>query len=200
NALVDEMDIYINKATIPTQISNFYENTTAYELTASVKWSTWFKPFAFVFHMISKRIGQLNLPLTSNNIKMDGTITKVDANVDGRQSPRIWQRQVNGQTIFSAIYAVHRDDQRAYMNIALPLPKSVMHGILTLRVKNNKLYLTSDDEGDAGTYMTFGSYTFKLPLHEYFVLSEQDGQLTATHTMKLFGIRFLTIHYWIQND
>ena len=126
---------------------------------------------------------------------MDGEILKDDAALDGRENPRVWQRYWNGQTIFSAIYSIHTTDNETYMNIALPLPKSAMHGILTVAVKNDKLYLTSDAPGDAGTYFSIGRYTFKLPLHEYFTIWEQDGELCATHEMTLFGVKFLHIDY-----
>ena len=198
HALVDDMSVFIDKTKVPSRISDFYENTIHYELTASVRWSGWFKPLAFIYQFISRKMGQLNLPFSSKAIKMDGTITKISEELDGRSAPRVWQRQANGKTIFSAIYAIHTDNHRTYMNIALPLPKASMHGILTLHVANNKLYLTSDDVGDAGTYLSIGHSTFKLPLHEYFTIWEENDQLLATHKMTLLGIRFLTISYWIK--
>ena len=160
HALVDEMSVFINQSKLAPRISDFYENTLHYSLYASVKWATWFKPFAFIYQFISRRIGQLNLPYSKALIKMDGEIMKVDAAQDGRENPRVWQRRANGQTIFSAIYSVHTTDNETYMNIALPLPKSAMHGILTVAVKDDKLYLTSDFPGDAGTYFSIGRYTF----------------------------------------
>ena len=199
HALVDDMDVFINKDSIASRIYDFYENTLHYELFASVQWSTWFKPFAFLYQFMSRRIGQLNLPYSADVIKMDGDILKVDANIDGRMNPRIWQRSANGQTIFSAIYSVHTNNNHTYMNIALPLPKSVMHGILTVVVKDDSLYLTSNANGDAGTYLSIGRFIFKLPLHEYFTIEEQDHKLYATHEMTLFGVKFLHIDYTIHN-
>ena len=84
------------------------------------------------------------------------------------------------------------------MNIALLLPKSTKYGILVLNVKDHKLYLTSDEKGDAGTYFSVGQYTFKLPLHEYFTIWEEEGKLRASHSMTIFGVKFLRIDYWIQ--
>ena len=195
HALVDDMSVFIDKRMLAQRISDFYENTLQYALYASVKWSTWFKPFAFIYQFISRRIGQLNLPYSKEVVQMDGVILNVDTALDGRDFPRMWQRSANGQTIFSAIYSVHTTENETYMNIALPLPKSVMHGILSVTVQGDKLYLTSDAPGDAGTYFSIGRYTFKLPLHEYFTFSEQDGELRATHEMTLFGKKFLHIDY-----
>ncbi|MFS0875028.1 YndJ family protein [Solibacillus isronensis] len=196
--LVDDMASYVNKEEFPELVSEFYESTTQFELKASVQWATWFKPFAFVYQFISRKMGQLNLPFSSKTIMMDGEIWQVDPQHDGREKPRVWQRSVNGDPVFNAIYSTHQDASNTYMNIALPLPFSSMHGILQLSVKERALYLTSDGQGDAGTYLAIGSYIFKLPLHEYFVIKEQQGALTATHQMTLFGMKFLQIDYYIQ--
>lgn len=196
--LVDDMSSYINKEAIPELVSAFYERTTQFELKASVQWAAWFKPFAFVYQFISRKLGQLNLPFSSKTIVMDGEIWQVDPQQDGREKPRVWQRSINGDPVFNAIYSKHHDASNTYMNIALPLPFSTMHGILQLSVKDRALYLTSDGQGDAGTYLAIGFYVFKLPLHEYFVIMEQKGTLTATHQMTLFGITFLHIDYQIR--
>lgn len=196
--LVDDMTEFIDKEVIPSLISDFYEQTGQFHLTASVKWATWFKPFAFVYQFISRRIGQLNLPYSAKPIVMDGQIMKVDEALDGRESPRVWQRTIEAELVFVAIYSKHWQDDHCYMNIALPLPFSSMHGILQLSAKDEKLYLTSEASGDAGTYLAIGKYVLQLPLHEYFVMTEEAGVLRATHDMTLFGVAFLHIDYDIE--
>lgn len=196
--LVDDMGNLIDIEKIPALISAFYEQTVKFELTASVKWATWFKPIAFFYQFFSQKIGQLNLPYSSKPVVMDGQILKIDESLDGRAKPRVWQRAIEGQPVFKAIYSTHWKNDQCYMNIALPLPMSTMHGILKPSTKNNKLYLTSDAQGDAGTYLTFGDYTLQLPLHEYFMIQEEQGNLKATHDMTLFGLSFLHIDYHIQ--
>ena len=196
--LIDDMTSYLNKEEIPVLIVEFYERTMQFELKASVQWEIWFKPFAFVYQFISRKMGQLNLPFSSKTIVMDGEILEVDPQNDGREKPRVWQRSINGKPVFNAIYSQHTDATNTFMNIALPLPFSSMHGILQLSAKDGILYLTSDGQGDAGTYLAIGSYVFKLPLHEYFIIKEHKGLLTATHEMKLFGMKFLHIDYQIE--
>ena len=196
--LVDDMGDFIDKGKIPALISSFYEHTAQFHLTASVKWAAWFKPVAFVYQFISRRIGQLNLPYSSKPVVMDGQILKVDETLDGRENPRVWQRTIEGQPVFKAIYSQHEKDGRCYMNIALPLPMSTMHGILQLSTVDESLYLTSDAPGDAGTYLAVGNYVLQLPLHEYFIIKEEKGMLKATHDMTLFGLSFLHIDYYIQ--
>ncbi|WP_431026949.1 YndJ family protein [Lysinibacillus sp. LZ02] len=196
--LVDDMADFIDKEKIPALICDFYEQTTHFHLTASVQWATWFKPMAFIYQFISRRMGQLNLPYSSRSAVMDGQIWKVNAMLDGREKPRVWQRSIQGQPVFNAIYSQHQYENQRYMNIALPLPFSSMHGILQLSTKNNRLYLTSDVQGDAGTYLAIGKSIFKMPLHEYFVMREEQERLIATHEMTLFGKAFLHIDYTIR--
>ena len=196
--LVDDMSDFIDKSEVPALISDFYERTTQFHLTASVKWATWFKPIAFVYQFISRRIGQLNLPYSAKPVVMDGQIVKVDELLDGRENPRVWQRTIEGRPVFKAIYSQHWKDGRCYMNIALPLPMSTMHGILQLSIVDESLQLTSDAPGDAGTYLAVGNYVLQLPLHEYFIIKEDKGTLKATHDMTLFRLPFLHIDYQIQ--
>lgn len=195
--LVDQLGEYTDIQKLPTKIIRFYERTEEFQLRASVKWATWFKPLAFLYQFVSRKMGQLNLPFSSSPLEMTGEIRLVNEQLDGRTKPRVWKRTIGSETVFVAIYSKHQSDGVTYMNIALPLPFSSMHGILQLSTRNEKLYLTSHGEGDAGTYLAIGTYVFRLPLHENFVLCEQGGILIATHDMTLFGLHFLQIDYLI---
>ncbi|WP_054752260.1 YndJ family protein [Piscibacillus salipiscarius] len=82
NGLVDHMDIYqLNLA--PT-IKDFYENTSDYRLWAKVKWHSWFKPFAAIYKMLSRHTQQINLPLSSKRVEMDGGIHLLKPELDSR--------------------------------------------------------------------------------------------------------------------
>ncbi|MGE7090636.1 hypothetical protein ACQKII_04095 [Lysinibacillus sp. NPDC048646] len=197
--LVDALSDFTNTTKLPSAISHFYEQTNAYRLLASVQWRTWFKPFAFLYQGISRWMQQLNLPFTSKQIEMTGIIAKVDAEQDGRHAPRAWIRKIGQQTTFVAIYAKHTTAQTTYMNIALPLPFSTMIGVLYLYEEHGQLHLTSAHEGDAGIYLAFKDYMFKLPLHEHFIITAtNDRNLTAVHTIRIFGMPFLQIDYQIE--
>lgn len=196
--LVDDMSVFLDKKTLPKTIVDFYEQTTNYQLFATVKWAAWFKPFAVIYKLISLRLQQLNLPLSSKRIEMTGEIRAVDTVLDGRNHPRAWIRKVNKNTVFTAIYSHHNTEGRTYMNIALPVPFSSMIGILQLNEINGTLILTSEGEGDAGIYLAAGKTLFRLPLSEYFIIEETEkGSLTALHKMHIFGIPFLKIEYTI---
>ena len=197
NGLVDDMGVYVNRNNVQASIIDFYENTKQYQLYSEVHWHTWFKPFAVVYGNISKKIQQLNLHYSSRKMEMTGDIIAVE---DGRLKTRAWLRKIGSDVIFVALYSLHEKDEKTYMNIALPLPFSSMTGILELREQDNlNLLLTSSgsDNSDAGIYLSFNKYVFKLPLHEQFLIEEICGQLSAKHRMKIFSIPFLSIDYTI---
>jgi len=198
--LVDELSDFVDVKTLPKTIVHFYEHTDQYRLFASVKWATWFKPFAMCFKLISTNLQQLNLPISSKLTEMTYKIRIVDSLLDGRKNPRVWMRQVKENTVFIAIYSQHETKGRTYMNIALPLPYSSMIGILQLEAIDGSLILTSEGEGDPGIYLASSKTLFKLPLSEYFLIKETSvGSLIAHHKMRIFGIPFLQIEYNINS-
>jgi len=197
--LVDEFTIY-QLVDVPTSIQDFYLHTEDYRLFSSVRWKFWFKPLAFVYSWFSRRVKQLNLPYDGKWVEMTGSIQSIDSIVDGRISPRAWIRKIGKDEVFVALYSHHVEKDSAYMNIALPLPKSSMIGILRLYMEQEKLILSSEsnDETSAGIYIAVGNHLPKLPLTERFTVWElETGVLKAIHQMKLFNIPFLTIHYEI---
>ncbi|WP_277586618.1 YndJ family protein [Psychrobacillus antarcticus] len=198
NGLVDNLDVYINKENVQPAIIDFYENTKQYQLFSEVQWHTWFKPFAAIYGLISQHIQQLNLPYSSKQMEMTGDIIAVK---DGRFQTRAWLRKIESDVIFVALYSLHKNGDKTYMNIALPLPFSTMIGILELQELNNKnLLLTSQtsNNSDAGIYLSFRNSVCKLPLQEQFLIEElPSGELYAKHRMKIFSIPFLSIDYKI---
>ncbi|UAL47921.1 YndJ family protein [Sutcliffiella horikoshii] len=196
--LVGDLSDFVDVKCFPDTIVQFYEQTDRYQLVASVKWSTWFKPLAWCYKWISTQMQQLNLPISSKPTEMTYTIRAVDPELDGRKSPRAWIRKVENNTVFVAIYSQHETEGRTYMNIALPLPFSSMIGILQLDAVDGRLVLSSEGDGDSGIYLAVGKTIFKLPLSEYFIIREQSrGVLTAEHKMKIFGVPFLRVDYRI---
>lgn len=202
--LVEDMRIYedIDLHTLSPMIIDFYERTTSYRLFAKVKWKIWFKPFAAVYRMFSKRTEQINLPISSREVEMTGDIVPVSEETDGRRRPRAWVRKIGGEVCFIAIYSFHKTRERTYMNIGLPLPWSTMTGVLELNQMGSRLSLSSkrftSKKADSGTYLTVKQKRFKLPIEEYFLVEEVgEGDLRAIHKMWLFSVPFLTIQYRI---
>ncbi|MCD5323390.1 MULTISPECIES: hypothetical protein [Pontibacillus] len=203
--LVEDMRLYredVDLNTLSPAIIDFYERTTSYRLLAKVKWKAWFKPFAAVYRLLSKRTEQINLPLSGKEVEMTGDIVPVSEETDGRYRPRAWVRKIGDEVCFVAIYSFHKTNQRTYMNIGLPLPFSTMTGVLELHQKGSRLSLSSkrlkSKDADSGTYLKTRLGSFKLPIEEYFLVEEVgEGALHATHNMWLWSIPFLTITYCI---
>ncbi len=208
SGLVDRMKVFepqLDCHTLSPKVIDFYENTVDYRLFASVKWHAWFMPFAVVYKAISRKLKQINLPLHRREIEMTGVILSVDEELDGRASVRAWVRNVNGETAFVALYSIHENEERTYMNIALPLPFSTMIGVLDLMQDGRDLRLTSQNLNaptpDAGIYLAVKKKILKLPIEEDFIVREnKDGSLIATHKMWIFSIPFLTINYSIHHN
>ncbi|MED4039624.1 YndJ family protein [Niallia taxi] len=198
SGLVDDLSEFVEIKELPKTIVNFYEQTNKYRLFATTYWAAWFKPLLIIYKPVSIWLNQLNLPVSKKRVEMHGQILGVNPVLDGRKSPRAWVRDVNGSTVFTAIYSSHENNFTTYMNIALPLPFSIMIGILRLEMRNKSLVLSSRGDGDQGIYLATGKLLFKLPLSEDFLIEEkQAGELTAIHKMKLFGLPFLQINYHI---
>lgn len=207
--LVNDMSIYqgdIDFSTLSPTIRDFYEKTSQYRLFAKVKWHTWFKPFSAIYRLFSRKVRQINLPLSSSEVEMTGDIIPVQEGLDGRNQPRAWVRKVDGEVCFVAIYSSHRTSGKTYMNIALPLPGATMTGVLKIEQFGEHLSLSSikrhASQGDQGIYLsTRKGRLYKLPLHEQFIVEElHRGVLRAKHQMWIFGLPFLTIQYMIYHE
>lgn len=75
--LVDDLSAFVDTKALTKTIIEFYEQTDRYQLIASIKWATWFKPFAMCYKLISKQMQQLNLPISSKETEMTGEIKKL---------------------------------------------------------------------------------------------------------------------------
>lgn len=204
SGLVDSMKDYqsshFDANQLSTIIRNFYEQTENYSMRAQVQWSPWFRPFAALYSLISKKTEQIHLGLHSEWQQITGEIVGVTSEKDGRKQVRAWIRtNEKDETMFVALYSMHTYDGEVYMNIALPLLFSNMTGILRLENQSNQLVITSkvaNDRKDEGIYLCFSKLRIMLPLSETFYIEETDeGELTADHQMKIFGKRFLRIRY-----
>ena len=105
--LVDDMHVY-KLATVSPRIIDFYENTTDYRLFATVKWRTWFRPFAFLYTLVSRKTQQINLPFHGRQIEMTGDVLALRDGVDGRNHVRAWLRKIDEDTaICCAIFRTY---------------------------------------------------------------------------------------------
>ncbi|MEN1935209.1 YndJ family protein [Paenibacillus sp. 102] len=204
NQMSDFHSMQFDERKVSPLIIDFYEHTKNYQLKANIKWSRWFRPFAFLYEKMSRHMQQIHLGMGHRWEAMHGDIIAINDECDGREDVRAWIRKnEQDKTIFVALYSQHTYSGETYMNIALPLPYSNMTGILKLRNDNKDLIITSrlrkSTKGDEGVYLHTRFFTFRLPLAETFTIKEKnDRTLTANHQMWIFGVRFLEIDYEIE--
>ncbi|MCA0972568.1 YndJ family protein [Halobacillus litoralis] len=188
-------------SSIHPEVRRFYLETDQYDMKADVKWQKGFRKLSRVSHRITSRMGQINLP-TSTSMNMTGEIVPVSDQLDGRPQVRAWVRknEATEEPVFTALYSYHKQSGETYMNIALPLPIGTMTGVLKPEKDGGDgLILTShlrpDSRGDEGVYLTFGNWTVRTPIREWFHVQVQGDRLVAVHNMSLWSIPFLTISY-----
>ncbi|WP_079477160.1 YndJ family protein [Halobacillus salinus] len=182
-------------------IRKFYLRTDQFTMEADVRWEKRFQAFSKLSCRVTRKFGQINLPLTGR-MNMSGEIVSISDKQDGREQVRAWVRknEKTDEPVFTALYSYHKRASETYMNISLPLPLGTMTGILRPEHDGREgLVLTShlrpDSRGDEGVYLTFGSWTIRTPLREWFHVSVRDGDLAARHQLAVWGIKFLTIDY-----
>ncbi len=211
DSLVDNMEAYdredFHSRNLHPEIVSFYENTLNYELDSHTQWQPGFVFFSKLYKSISKRIGQINLPLNGvDHIQMTSKIIPLISEKDGRPDVRAWIRRTgDGESIFAAAYSSHQYKGERYMNIALPLFFGNMTGILKMdhmQEDESGLRLSSvtkRSNGDEGIYYHTKWFTIKLPIDEHFNVwfDEKANLLKASHHMSLFTNPFLKIDYEI---
>ena len=230
SGIVDDFTSYTTSdcdiQSLSPHIRNFYEQTQHHHLIVYPQWTRLFRLPARIYKQMSRRMGQMNLPLSpeSEETSIDSQIVPLKDELDGRDSVRGWIRTYTHtqDAVYVAAYSSHHDGQRPYMNIAFPLVGGSLTSILRLstHVQDNEtmLHLTSlpseDYSGDQGVYWVNRLLTMRLPINEtidVFSIAYDDllddapvhdqAYVFARHRMWLFGIKFLTLHYIISpND
>lgn len=200
-------------------ITTFYERTAEYDLRVESTWESGFRLGSRLFDPISRRVGQLNLPVDDRDPdRLSSRIVPVADSADGRENVRAWIRTYDetGAAIYVALYATHRFGGRPYMNIAFPLPSSNLTSVLTVEPLATSerdgvvLSTVEDGPGDAGIYLRTPLGPLRTPLDETIRVWAPDGDhafpdggdedgsaLVARHDITLFGRRFLRLDYRI---
>jgi hypothetical protein len=157
-------------------------------------------------------MGQLQVPVCpqSDREGITSRIVALDAGADGRASPRAWIRTyADGRALYVAAYATHRRDDRAYMNIAFPVPAGQLSSILRMDHLGDGVRVSTRLGGDCGIWLVLFGIALRLPLSETIDVWTVDdpaapaalrtwaaGYTTvARHQLWLCGVRYLTLDY-----
>ncbi|MEO6638620.1 MAG: hypothetical protein ABIN25_10095 [Ginsengibacter sp.] len=209
----DELDLSDEeKNMLNPKVIDFYERTSNYNFEIWSEWCGFFKPFGWLLSIIfSKRIEQLNLPLSSiQSAKgiQSNIIKLVDKNIN---LPKwtVWYRILKStkRVIYSGVYTTCAvpNFPGKFLKVVFPLPNG--NAIVIMRkeiLKDGSLKLCSDGNkfGDNGFYFTLtnhkGKYwaRFVKSMHEWItVYVDDENILRADHNLEFYKMPFLNLHY-----
>ena len=201
-----------NAAAVDPAVAEFYERAADFDMDVWSEWSGLFKPFGFLVSAIfSRRLGQLDLPLSSLDTSwgMTSEVVQVSDPASGRLRANAWVRTLvkTGRVTYVGSYSVATPPGAPgpCVKTVFPLPNG--NAIVILRPEagpDGSLVLVSEGRqfGDPGFYFTVhrpgGAVVarylrcFRERIHVY---PAGDGIVRADHTMSLYGLRCLHLHY-----
>ncbi len=193
-------------------VAEFYERSADFDVDVWSEWSGLFRPFGFlVAALFSRRLDQLNLPLSSLDTSwgMTSEVVQITAPRTGEVRANAWVRTLvkTGRITYVGSYSVATPPGAGgpCVKTVFPLPNG--NAIVVLRpeaMPDGSLVLLSEGRrfGDPGFYFTVtrpdGSVvarylrSFRERIHVY---PAEGGVVRADHTMSLWGMRCLQLHY-----
>jgi hypothetical protein len=202
----------LDPATVDHRVREFYEHTTRFALDIVPEWRTWVRPGYLLYSsLVAKPLGQANVPMNQRQALsgVRSRIDTIDVDRDEIVDIRGWIRSfvATGEPIYVGIYTTYRHDDRGYVSVGFPLPRSSFTATLTPRARaDGGLVLTSRSPlPHAGHYLTYidsGSReltTFEVPgFSEELDVYVDDGEVRADHAFWVFGLPFLVLRYRIR--
>jgi hypothetical protein len=207
----DMLKLPINDRTrLDPEIIHFYENTTLFDLSFSVRWNPFFKLFGILVNkLFSSRIRQLNIPTL--NFKTNEELTSDIITLTDPQTKLVkhtfWLRTIktSGQIIYSGIYGTCTlPSGKTGIKAVFPLPKGNATVIMIPEVnKRGELILDASGKkfGDAGFYFLLmdakGNHwsRYLSSFHDNLMVSVNKNQLSARQILKLWNRRVLRFDY-----
>ncbi len=194
-------------------VIDFYENTSCYNLSFSVKWNPLFKFFGILVNkLFSKRIGQLNIPIGSseNSEPIKSELITLSDPKSKEVKYTVWYRtfESTGQVIYSGVYSTCKlPSGKTCVKAVFPLPNGNATVIMSPSVgPDGDLRLDSSGKtfGDPGFYFLLNDSKgefwaqYIASFHDHLIVSYHEGKLKATQTLKLWGYHVLRFTYTIQ--
>lgn len=194
-------------------VVDFYENTSEYDLSLSVKWNPFFKFFGVLLgKLFSNRINQLNLPtqnLSETESITSELITLVDP-ISNETVYTIWFRTLEstGQVVYSGVYGTcNLPSGETYIKAVFPLPNGNATVLMSPSVgEGGELILDSSGRsfGDAGFYFllvdSIGTLwsQYVRSFRDRLIVREETDKIVAEQTLTLFHLRVLVFRYSIK--
>lgn len=199
-------------------VAAFYLRTADHALIVTPHWQRGFVWGGRIWSRFATRLQQLQLPTKSQDPRpVASAVFALQADLDGRRAPRAWIRTfADGQALYVAAYATHTAGDRAFMNIAFPLPYSQLTSVLHMRaLDGNAVEVTTRFASRpfaAGIWWVWRvgrwQVPMRLPMHETIAVwplghpaipvdlllpLKVATTCVARHTLHIFGIHYLTL-------
>jgi hypothetical protein len=196
---------------VAAEVRNFYEHTSEYDLDAWSEWCAAFRPFGSALrHIFSRRLQQLNVPLSPLDSAKGMTSDVLSMRTpEGRIVQTAWVRtlRATGNVLYAGSYSACTVPLQTApcVKVVFPLPNG--NAIVLMKAvagNDGSLAVQSIGNrfGDAGFYFTVhhrdgtaSARYVKTMKEEIRVYAAEDGIVRADHTLWLWGIRFLRLHY-----
>lgn len=196
-------------------IRHFYEHTSEYGLDAWSEWCGFYRPFGgLLAALFSRRLQQLNLPLSplDNRLGITSEVLRLETR-DGHPRWSAWVRTsvASGAAIYVGSYSVGRVPGRdgGCVKVAFPLPHGYALVIMWPESHDDgSLTLHSHGRGfgDAGFYFYVEdrpgegwARVVRSMVERIHVFRDPAGVLRADHELRIWGGRFLHLHYRLTN-
>lgn len=197
-------------AQIQPAVADFYQRTSRYDLDAWGQWCGAFRPFgALLASIFSRRLQQLNVPLSPLDTSR-GITSEIIELVD--ENPQVhltaWLRQMVGSddVLYAGSYSVCcvPGHDSPCVKVVFPLPNgSALVFMKPQRHPDGSLSLHSTGEkfGDPGFYFLVDNENSNISARYVRAMRESihvyalGADVRADHTLKLWGITFLRLHY-----
>lgn len=199
-------------AAVDPAVAAFYERTSEFDLDLWSEWSGLFNPFGWLIATVfSRRLEQLNLPRSPLDASrgMTSQVVRVCDPATGEVRCNAWVRTLvrTGRVAYVGGYSVAAVPGAAgpCVKTVFPLPNG--NAVVLLRPENRpggSLELVSEGRrfGGPGFYFTVHRLSgtvvarfvrsFRERIHVY---PAEPGVVRADHTMSLWGLRCLHLHY-----
>jgi len=195
---------------VNARVVDFYEHTSTYDLDVWSQWCGFFKPFGWLIaFLFSRRLQQLNLPIapldTSRGITSQ--IVQLRDGDETRCTGWLRKRVQDENVIYCGIYSTFRvpNHPSPCVRVVFPLPNGSATVILKpTALPDGSLELLSSGRrfGDPGFYFvvrrtadtvwTRYVRTMRERIHVYV---DPAGDLRTDHTLTLWRMTFLKLHY-----
>jgi len=216
SGLIENFDLLASATFDPTgvhpAVADFYEHTSTYDLDAWGQWYGLFRPFGWLLAFIfSRRLQQLNVPLSplETSRGMTSEIIQLLDKTTGEIRYTAWVRQMvgTGNVLYAGSYSLCRipGHDGVCIKVVFPLPNGSAIVVMKPQLHDDGSFsVVSAGErfGEPGFYFLVHnaggrvSARYVRAMRETIrVFGSEEATVRADHTLRLWGITFLRLHY-----